>query len=253
MSKERIRSVVRPSRGSSEVSYNRTLMSKVVIATILTLPLQACGPRTGPDETLAGGVLGAAWGAGAGAVVGHQISYAGEGAAVGAGLGMVSGAAQGLGFDVAEESAIRQEQELEALRVQNSANAQEIENLHARLDFPSGPAASPSINHVYFDPDGTNLRAGSIADLEVIAEGIKRNPHARSIVIKGHSDDAGTPQYNERIAEARARSVLAYLASRGIAMDQMKVESHGSARPVTSNNTPEGRQLNRRVDIVVMP
>jgi len=253
MSKERIRSATRLPLGFSEVSYNRTLLSKVVLPIILALPISACGPRTGPDKTVAGGVLGAAWGAGAGAIVGHQVSYAGEGAAIGAGLGMVSGAAQGLGFDVAEEGSVRQEQELEALRVQNSANAQEIENIHARLDFPTGAAASPSIHHVYFDPDGTSMRAGSTADLEVIAEGIKRNPHAKSIIIKGHSDDAGTPDYNTRIAEARARSVLSYLATRGIATDQMKVESHGSTRPVTSNNTPEGRQLNRRVDIVVMP
>ena len=108
-----------------------------------------------------------------------------------------------------------------------------------------------SIYQVYFDPDQTNLRSGAIANLEIVGESIKRNSGIFAITVVGHADDGGSPQYNERLAEARARTVASYLGARGISMDQITVRSFGSKRPLASNTSETGRQLNRRVDVIV--
>lgn len=212
----------------------------------------ACSrPQPGPDKTVAGAVLGAGWGAGAGAVIGNQVSYAGEGAAIGAGFGAISGGISGYAYDSFEQTQIEQEEMLASLKIQNQANARELEIIQHRLDRSIGKNMGATFHQVYFDSDATSLKAGSVANLEVIAETIKSSPRAGSISVVGHSDDAGSPEYNSRLAEARARTVSAYLGERGISMDQIEVKSYGSTRPIASNSTPVGRQLNRRVDVYV--
>ena len=231
-------------------------MKKSVISLLLlsSILIGACSqPQPGPDKTLAGAVLGAGWGAGAGAVVGHQLSGTptGEGVAVGAGLGAASGAMAGMGFDLAESAQIKEERELGALQLQNAANSRQITKLQRRVDNAVITHGAGGLYQVYFDADATNLRTGSIANLENIAESIKTNPAAYVINVVGHSDDAGTPEYNEKIAEARARTVAGYIAARGISLDQIRISSQGSKQPVASNGTPIGRQLNRRVEISI--
>ncbi len=226
-------------------------MKKITSIIFLASLLTACSePVPGPDKGIGGALVGAAWGAGAGAVVGHQLSYAGEGVAVGAGFGAVSGAMIGAGYDTIESTQIKQLRELESLRAQNKLNQAELENLQARLDY-SAVGITPALYDIYFDTDATNLRTGAIAQVESIADSIKRNPYARNIIVTGHTDDSGNPEYNQRLAESRARNVVAYLAARGLALDTIKIETHGATRPVASNSTPEGRQLNRRVEIQV--
>lgn len=226
------------------------LLSSVVFTVLLT----ACAtPTEGPDKTVAGTMLGAAWGAGAGAVVGNQIegTPVGEGAAVGAGFGAVSGAVGGLAYDSVEEDIIDQDKELASLRVQNNANAHQLARLQAKLDDAITSDLNAGVYQVFFDVDSTNLRAGSTANLEVISDSLKSRTHGYYINVVGHTDDSGDVQYNERIAESRARSVSGYLASRGITLDQIKVASFGAQRPIASNATEAGRQLNRRVDIYI--
>ena len=212
--------------------------------------LNGChNPQPGPDKTVAGAVLGAGWGAGSGAVIGHQLDYTGQGAAVGAGFGAVAGAISGAGYDLTESTQLHQEKQLASLRVQNQANSQALARLQDRLDRAIAADMNGGIYQVFFDPDATNLRAGAVANLEIIAETIKQSTHAYVVNVVGHADDAGTPEYNDRLAEARARTVSAYLSERGISLGQIKVGSFGSKRPLATNTTDTGRQLNRRVDV----
>ena len=239
-------------RGHS--SWTRTLSAALALSTVVGsgFALAACSnPEPGPDKTLAGAVLGAGWGAGAGAVIGHQVSYAGEGVAVGSGFGAVGGALTGAGFDLTESVRLDQEKQLASLRVQNLANTRSMENVQDRLDDAIGKSVGGGFYQVFFDEDATNLRSGAVANLEVIAETLKTNPRAYKIHVVGHSDDNGNPEYNQRLAESRARAVSAYLGSRGISMDQIFVSSHGSQRPIASNGSQVGRQLNRRVDVYI--
>ncbi len=227
-------------------------MKKIFLALSLVLSLGACSqPQGGPDKTVGGAVLGAAWGAGAGAVVGHQVGNTGAGAGVGAGLGAAAGVMAGIGLDTTDAAQVHEEKMLASLKMQNLANQRSIELLQATLDNAIATNAVGGVYQVFFDPEATSMRAGAIANLEVIADSIKASPAASIVNVVGHSDDSGKPEYNDRLAEARARSVSAYLAARGMSMDQIRVKSFGAQRPIASNSTEAGRQLNRRVDIYI--
>lgn len=230
-------------------------MFRILTATLFAfglISLLGCSnPQPGPDKTATGAVLGAGWGAGAGAIVGHQIDYTGQGAAVGAGFGAVSGALSGAGYDLAESAIMKEHRKLNALRVRNQSNSIQLARIQDKLDRAVASDIAGGVYQVFFDPDATNLRAGAIANLEVIADSIKSSPHAYRIFVLGHADDAGTPEYNQRLSEARARAVSSYLTARGISADQVAVQSYGSSRPIATNATDIGRQLNRRVDVYI--
>lgn len=222
---------------------------------IISLLLASCStPTPGPDKTIAGAVLGATWGAGAGAVIGNQIEdtpRVGEGAAVGAGFGLISGALQGAGYDVIESDQIRQEKELENLKIQNIANTRQLAMIQAELDYNTINDVPTSVYDVYFDIDATNLKSGAIASLEKIADAIMNTPRVSKVNVYGHSDESGNENYNQKLAEARANNVSSYLAKHGISYDKINVESFGSEMPIATNSTVAGRQLNRRVEVSV--
>ena len=229
----------------------RLSLSLLVLS--LTFFLYSCeNPQPGPDKTVTGAVLGAGWGAGAGAVVGNQVSNTGEGAAVGAGFGFVSGALTGTGYDLHEDVQIEQEKELASLKIANMANQRELAKIQEHLDHLATTEQAGGVYQVFFDEDATSLRAGATANLEVIARAIQKSPSAHKVKVVGHTDNAGSNTYNDKVALERATSVSAYLTSRGISSDQVIVESHGSKRPMATNSTPTGRQLNRRVDVYVV-
>ncbi len=218
------------------------------------LLLGACSsPKKGPDKTIGGAVLGAAWGAGAGAIVGHQLTpgRTGEGLAVGAGVGLVSGALQGAGYDQLEDSLIEYEDQIENLRIQNLANGQQIANLQARLDNDQALELAANVYQVFFESDATNLKSGSISNLEKIADQIINNSRISKINVVGHTDETGDDKYNIKLSKERAESVAAYLKGRGISNDQILVAFEGANQPIATNATPEGKQLNRRVDVTV--
>lgn len=71
--------------------------------------------------------------------------------------------------------------------------------------------------------------------------------------IEGHTDNVGPADVNQRLSEERARAVVDYLVgTKGIAADRLEAVGHGAARPAADNETPEGRQTNRRVELVVL-
>jgi len=226
-------------------------MSIMFLFSLSWLPLGCSNPQPGPDKTIAGAVLGAAWGAGAGAVVGNQIMHDGEGVAVGAGLGLVQGSLQGAGFDINESALEKQEEALESIKVANAANRHRLADIQADLDSRSFSSYIGGVYQIFFDIDSTNMRAGAVSNLEVIANSILQSPRTISVHVIGHSDDSGTPSYNERLSEARARNVAAYFTAKGFPSSLVHVSSFGSKRPIASNETPVGRQLNRRVDVHV--
>lgn len=227
-------------------------MALRLLLVLTFIQIAACSnPQPGPDKTVAGAVLGAGWGAGAGAVAGNQVSHTGEGAAVGAGFGLVQGALNGANYDLAESAALKQERALSAIKVQNISNHRQLRQVQNQLDRTSTSTASGGVFQVFFDADETSLKTGSLSNLEVIANSIKMSTKAHTIHVVGHTDDSGSIPYNERLAEARARSVSAFLMAHGIAADQIETTSFGSKRPIASNSTDVGRQLNRRVDVYI--
>lgn len=69
------------------------------------------------------------------------------------------------------------------------------------------------------------------------------------LVINGHTDSVGKPEYNMKLSERRAKSILDYFAAKGIASNKMKAVGHGQKDPIADNKTDEGRALNRRVEL----
>lgn len=224
---------------------------KVICLCFSFFSLSCSSPNEVSDKTVAGGALGAGWGAGAGAIIGHQLSYAGEGAAIGAGFGLLSGATSGYAYDQSEAGQAQLEREFATLQMQNSNNAKELARIHGKLDRNIKQSGSFGIQEIYFDPEASILLSGSLANLEVIANNLRQSPNAERIVVAGHADDSISPEENAKLAQARASTVSAYLMSRGISADQIIVKSFGSQRPMASASIENARVLNRRVDIYI--
>jgi len=212
----------------------------------------SCHPVPGPDKSFAGAVLGAGWGSGAGAIIGHQTGSGAEGAAIGAGFGAVSGLITGIGLDITEGTELRQQRELDALKVQVASNNRSLMLLQDVLDDRDRRLSPTSAaSQVFFDAEKASLRSGSAARLQRFAQAIKFNPYVGSVELHGHSDDIGDTERNRRLSEARARTVATFLAGQGISLGRIRLFSHGATRPLASNETESGKQLNRRVEIVL--
>jgi outer membrane protein OmpA-like peptidoglycan-associated protein len=108
------------------------------------------------------------------------------------------------------------------------------------------------LNNIFFDYDKWNLRPESRFELDRFVEVLVKNPTLR-IEIAGHTDSVGSDSYNEKLSDRRAKSVFDYLSTIG-KIDVLRMTSHGygEKRPVATNSTDEGRQLNRRVEIVIL-
>lgn len=102
--------------------------------------------------------------------------------------------------------------------------------------------------NVFFETDKYTLLPASFKALDEVAVILQQNPYLK-LDIAGHTDNSGTPDKNQVLSEQRAHAVLEYLLSKpGISKERLSSAGYGSARPRTSNDTPEGRAINRRVE-----
>ncbi|MEK6407800.1 MAG: OmpA family protein [Acidobacteriota bacterium] len=109
-----------------------------------------------------------------------------------------------------------------------------------------------NLSDVLFDFNQASLKPGAREKLSKLAGILMAYPGTFHIEIEGHTDAVGSQDYNQKLSEDRAQSVSGYLLSAGIKSDRiMAVRGFGKLRPVTTNDTPEGRQMNRRVEIVI--
>lgn len=107
--------------------------------------------------------------------------------------------------------------------------------------------------NVLFDFDSAELRDEAQAELQRVTEILSGYPGAR-VVVEGHTDSEGSDSYNLELSAKRAESVRDYLVAAGSLVDgTARIASYGESRPVAENETDEGRQANRRVDIIVIP
>lgn len=185
---------------------------------------------TDPNKkTKRGAAIGAVVGGVAGAVIGNQSGSNRTGAVIGAATGAAVGAAVGRRMD-------KQEQEL-----------RQIEGVE--VTRPSEGEISVGLtNDILFDYDSSALRSASRTTLSDLAQNFRQYPDNR-IIVEGHTDSAGSDAYNQRLSEQRASNVADYLIDQGVAASSITVYGFGEARPKASNDTAEGRQRNRRVEI----
>ena len=107
-------------------------------------------------------------------------------------------------------------------------------------------------NELLFDSGSATLKAGASRAVDKLAEFLRKAPE-RDIAIEGFTDTAGADETNRRLSEQRAEAMKRALVARGVEPSRIDTRGYGPAFPVASNETPGGRQLNRRVEIVINP
>ena len=104
---------------------------------------------------------------------------------------------------------------------------------------------------VLFDIDKSDLRPVSETNLTKLATILNKYPDT-NILIEGHTDNTGTDDYNMALSKDRAQSVSSYLATVDVKSARFSIAGYGETQPIVTNDSPEGRQKNRRVDIAVI-
>jgi len=209
----------------------RTPLCAVALGSLL---LAGCASTGNPDTAKTRS--GAAIGAGIGAVIG-LLSKGDkfDNAVIGAAIGGLGGAAIGSYQD-------QQERKLRAQLADSGVEVQRVGN-NITLDMPGG---------VTFATNSSDINSNFYPVLDKVAATLGEF-NQTVIEVAGHTDSTGSRAYNMALSERRAGSVLNYLTSRGVARERMIAVGAGPDHPVDSNETPEGRAQNRRVEITIVP
>lgn len=129
--------------------------------------------------------------------------------------------------------------------------AQLLEQLNSILQTrDSARGLIVNMSDVLFDTGSSTLMPGAREKLAKIS-GILLAHRGLTLQIEGHTDSVGGDEFNQQLAERRSDSVRDFLAEEGVAVSSMTARGFGKTQPVASNDTPEGRQRNRRVELVV--
>ena len=165
----------------------------------------------------------------------------GGGAAAGAGIGALAGNTA-LGAVIGKKMD-KQKKELEAT-LPPETTVETINNGEAlKVTFDSG---------ILFATNSSTLSDASRSALRKLAVSLNENPDT-DIKIVGYTDNTGKVDYNQTLSEKRAKSVYDYMmVDQGVSGRRMEYEGKGVHDPVASNDTPEGRALNRRVEILIL-
>jgi outer membrane protein OmpA-like peptidoglycan-associated protein len=106
------------------------------------------------------------------------------------------------------------------------------------------------VSDVLFDFDKATLKPGAREKLAKIADVVMAHPGVE-IAVEGHTDSVGSDEYNQGLSERRAASVRSFLVQSGVSPTTISATGLGESQPVASNISAEGRQKNRRVELVV--
>ena len=213
----------------------------ILTAASIIFSLGACStinPYTGEQQT-SKAVKGAGIGAAAGAVVGLISGDNGrerrKRALIGAGLGAIAGGSVGYYMDV-QEAKLRQK--LAGTGVSVTRDGDNI-----ILNMPS---------HITFAIDSADISSSFYQVLDSVT--IVVNEYDKTLIeVMGHTDSTGSEQHNQQLSERRAQSVTDYFGSREINRGRLQDYGYGEGYPVASNDTDQGRALNRRVEIALVP
>ncbi|MGE5395436.1 MAG: OmpA family protein [Candidatus Saccharibacteria bacterium] len=111
--------------------------------------------------------------------------------------------------------------------------------------------SSVVLRNVFFKTDSYELLPESMVELNKLTDFLKSNPTIH-IELEGHTDNVGSEDYNLNLSQARAREVFNYLLDNGIKHERMIYKGYGYSRPISTNDTPEGRALNRRTEFKII-
>ncbi|MBN1292856.1 MAG: OmpA family protein [Candidatus Latescibacteria bacterium] len=199
---------------------------------ITAILLSMLSINCGLSRTVKGGAIGASAGGVIGGVIGKQYGKTATGALIGASIGGAAGALIGNYMD---KQAAEIERDLEGAQVERVGEG-------IKITFDSG---------ILFQTNSYELDSPAISNIEQLANILKKYEDT-DILVDGHTDSTGSDEYNQTLSERRAKSVAVHLVSNGIMNQRIMTIGHGETEPVASNDTPDGRRLNRRVEIAIM-
>ncbi len=182
-----------------------------------------------------GALIGAAIGVAAGLLSGDSAVERRQHAMVGAGIGALAGGAIG-NYQDKQEAELRRETAGTGIDVSRDGDV-------IKLNLPDG---------VTFDFNKTDIKPQFYPSLNTIA-GTLREYNQTIVEVSGHTDNIGSDAVNQRISEQRANSVASYLMAQGLQRERFEIIGLGKRFPIADNATEQGRSLNRRVEIRLLP
>jgi outer membrane protein OmpA-like peptidoglycan-associated protein len=215
----------------------KSLFAIAGIAAILS-GCETLDPYTGESETskaTKGALIGAAAGAVAGLMSGDDAVERRQHALIGAGVGALAGGAVGHYMD-------QQEAELRA-ELQGTGVSVTRDGDNITLNMPG---------NVTFDTDSAALRPQFFSVLNSVGKVLTEFDQT-VIEVAGHTDSTGSDSHNMNLSQRRANTVGEYLYTQGIMDQRIITIGLGEHHPIADNSTSEGRQLNRRVEITLVP
>lgn len=205
----------------------------LVLGSALALSACVTTPGGDPNRTANGAIIGGAIGAALGSRTddNNRLERAVIGGAIGAGIGAA------IGNNLDRQAA--------DLRNQLGDDRITVTNTGDRL-IVTMP------QDILFSTDSANLRADLQGDIRALGGNLQQYPDTTVQVI-GHTDSDGSAAYNQDLSERRARAVAGILLETGVSGSRIQSVGRGEAQPIATNNTAEGRQQNRRVEIIITP
>jgi outer membrane protein OmpA-like peptidoglycan-associated protein len=141
-----------------------------------------------------------------------------------------------------------QQQALLNVRRQDADRLQrQLVDMQAR---PTQQGIVVTLSNVLFKTNGVDLLPSAATSLDRLAAYLKDNP-ASTVQVEGYTDRSGSADYNIGLSQRRAEAVRQALVARGIDPTRIQARGYGQAAPVANNDTAEGRQMNRRVEVVI--
>ncbi len=206
-------------------------MRKFIALTLICMLVVGSLSCSGWSRKEKGAAAGAAAGGIIGGVIGKQSGNTALGAILGAAIGGAAGAYIG---DYMDKQAEEIERDIAGAKVERVGEG-------IKITFDSG---------IMFDVNKASLKQASRDNLEKLAV-ILNKYEDTNILLEGHTDATGSDEYNLDLSRQRAQSVSNHLASVGVNATRFTIMGYGESQPVGDNETDDGRQQNRRVEVAI--
>jgi outer membrane protein OmpA-like peptidoglycan-associated protein len=213
----------------------KSIVSIFTVLFLIGTSLSSCDAVKNTNKTQRGAAIGAVGGAILGGVLGNNVGGGGNGA-LGAVLGGVIGGVAG--------GVIGNKMDKQAREIETSLPGAQVERVGEGIKLTLGE------NAVRFDTNKSTLTAGAKANLDKLVNVFNQYPDT-NIQIYGHTDSAGADDYNLKLSDLRAASVKKYLSGKGLAEARFVTKGIGEVEPIASNDTPDGKSKNRRVEFAI--
>lgn len=207
---------------------------------------QTISDKSSCDDYIAGKVLGTGLGVGAGALAGYYLGGE-KGAYVGGALGAGAGYLLGSAVDERRKELCKIAKETKTTMLLGDIKAEDIDG-GMSFGVEADVVALPDVK---FKAGSSELTNEQTSTLKKFAQVYAKTEKNGKILIVGNTDDSGDIEKNQALSEARAKNIANVFKSQGVSDDNLYYQGAGAAMPIASNETKEGRELNRRVEIAV--